>query len=176
MVFCWFDWSCCCKNCSQRRLLGLSGGHSWTEALCEDEFARLAVCQGHSGCNTVTGVKICRRDKQRDSTLLGSLQKEPIDCQNFFLICLKTSRLEQLYSDYFPFCFVFLVFYSFNHSRTVSLGFYWDPILYCNICICWYVHVSKLFHLVCPLKSSLNSWCTWQFVSDSTNMNCSVLL
>lgn len=51
---------------------------------------------------TQTGVNICRRERQRDPTSHGSQQKEPIDCQNFFLICLKTSRLEELYSGYFP--------------------------------------------------------------------------
>lgn len=63
-------------------------------------------CQGHSGWThghwTQTGVKICRRERQRDPTSLGSLQKEPIDFRSvcfFLLICLKTSRLE-LYSGY----------------------------------------------------------------------------
>lgn len=40
MLLIWLVLLRCCKNCSCMRLLGLSGGHSWTEALCQDEFAR----------------------------------------------------------------------------------------------------------------------------------------
>lgn len=159
MVCHWLARPCCSQNGAYTGLLGLSRGYTWkrTEAHCRDWCVQtLKGDAGHSGWHVITGhtwqtwVTIDGRKWHSDPAPLNlDLHRKSLQIVKPFLNLSRKNQqtVKALLSGYL---FSFF-FYGSHHSDPVSPRFPLReniPIPYCNIYICWYVHVSELFHVV----------------------------